>query len=158
MIGKEKAKKPDFNSLNNYLTANPKINQIKKHLTQKDKKKSDKKGLNNLEKITGSGDINIAGNQPIIIYKKQSNNKKISKSPNPFNSKYTINKNKFEYVSKNFKNIIVIIILVQTIIIIIYIIIIIISQTKIKIYQSIKTKKIIQKDLSIIIILTIVLI
>ena len=31
MIGKEKAKKPDFNSLNNYLTANPKINQIKKH-------------------------------------------------------------------------------------------------------------------------------
>ena len=99
MIGKEKAKKPDFNSLNNYLTANPKINQIKKHLTQKDKKKSDKKGLNNLEKITGSGDINIAGNQPIIIYKKQSNNKKISKSPNPFNSKYTINKNKFEYVS-----------------------------------------------------------
>ena len=126
MIGKEKAKKPDFNSLNNYLTANPKINQIKKHLTQKDKKKSDKKGLNNLEKITGSGDINIAGNQPIIIYKKQSNNKKISKSPNPFNSKYT---------RKNFKNIIVIIILVQTIIIIIYIIIIIISQTKIKIYQ-----------------------
>jgi hypothetical protein len=99
MIGKNKAKKPDFNSLNNYLASNPKNNIAKKPISQKDKKKSDKKGLHNLEKITGSGDINIGGNQAILIYKKQSNNKKISKSPNPFNSKYSINKNKYEYVS-----------------------------------------------------------
>ena len=98
MLGKEKSKKLDFNPINNYLT-NPKNNTTKKPASQKDKKKSDKKSINNLEKITGSGDIKAGGNQPIVIYKKQSNNKKISKSPNPFNTKYIINKNKFEYIS-----------------------------------------------------------
>ena len=99
MYGKDKSKKLDFNSINNYLIANPKNNLAKKPISQKNKKKLDKNHINNFEKITGSGDINYAGNQPIVIYKKQSSSKKVSKSPNPFNSKYTINKNKFEYVS-----------------------------------------------------------
>ena len=98
MFVREKANKSNFANLNNYFTSNPKNNQKKKSLGQKNKKKSGQKNKNNFEKITGSGDINVSGSQPKVIFKKQSN-KKISKSPNPLNSKYTINKTKFEYVS-----------------------------------------------------------
>ena len=98
MINKEKPKKSDFPNYNNYLVQSQKNIPIKKSSEQKNKKKSAPKNSNNLEKITGSGDINIAGSQPIVMFKKPVN-KKVSKSPNPLNSKYTINKPKFEYVS-----------------------------------------------------------
>ena len=98
MLNKDKAKKSDFSNYNNYLASNQKDNPIKKSVEQKNKKKSAPKNSNNLEKITGSGDINIAGSQPIVMFKKTSN-KKVSKSPNPLNTKYTINKTKFEYIS-----------------------------------------------------------
>ena len=98
MLNKDKAKKSDFSNYNNYLASNQKDKPIKKSVEQKNKKKSAPKNSNNLEKITGSGDINIAGSQPIVMFKKTSN-KKVSKSPNPLNTKYTINKTKFEYIS-----------------------------------------------------------
>ena len=98
MLIKERAKKPDFENTNNYFTSNQKYIPIKKSIEQKQNKKSTKKSKNNFEKITGSGDINVTGSQPIVMFKKSSNNK-ISKSPNPLNSKYTINKTKFDYVS-----------------------------------------------------------
>ena len=99
MLGKDGPKNFDFNSLKNYFTSNQKNLPIKKPIPHKDKKKSTQKNINNLEKITGSGAINISGNQPIVVYKKQTKNKKVSKSPNPLNSKYMINKAKNEYVS-----------------------------------------------------------
>ena len=99
MLGKDGPKNLDFNSLKNYFTSNQKNLPIKKPIPHKDKKKSTQKNINNLEKITGSGAINISGNQPIVVYKKQTKNKKVSKSPNPLNSKYMINKAKNEYVS-----------------------------------------------------------
>ena len=99
MLGKDGPKNLDFNSLKNYFTSNQKNLPIKKPMPHKDKKKSTQKNINNLEKITGSGAINISGNQPIVVYKKQTKNKKVSKSPNPLNSKYMINKAKNEYVS-----------------------------------------------------------
>ena len=98
MFIKERAKKSDFGNINNYFASNQKYIPIKKFIDQKQNKKSIKKTTNNFEKITGSGDINITGSQPIIMFKKPSNNK-ATKSPNPLNSKYTINKTKFEYVS-----------------------------------------------------------
>ena len=98
MLIKERVKKPDFANINNYFDLNIKDIPIKKSIDQKQNKKSTQKNPNNFEKITGSGDINITGSQPIVMFKKPSN-KKPSKSPNPFNSKYTINKAKFDYVS-----------------------------------------------------------
>ena len=99
MLGKDRTKKLNFNNINNYINPNPKNILMKKPSTQKDTKKTSKKIINNFEKITGSGDINIAGNNPVVVYKKSNNHKKVSKSPNPLKSKYTINKTKFEYVS-----------------------------------------------------------
>ena len=99
MLAKDRTKKLDFNNINNYINPNPKNIPMKKPSTQKDTKKTSKKIINNFEKITGSGDINIAGNNPVVVYKKSNNHKKVSKSPNPLKSKYTINKTKFEYVS-----------------------------------------------------------
>ena len=95
MLSKNRTKKPD---LNNYLRENPKNNVIKKSGLQNDTKKLNQKNLNNFEKITGSGEINILGNNPVVMFKKQTN-KKVSKSPNPLKSKITINKTKFEYLS-----------------------------------------------------------
>ena len=99
MLGKDRTKKFDFNNINNYFNSNTKNIPMKKPSTQKDNKKTSKKITNNFEKITGSRDTNIAGNEPVLVYKKTNNNKKVSKSPNPLKSKYTINKTKFEYVS-----------------------------------------------------------
>ena len=98
MLIKERTKKPNFENINNYFASNQKNIPSKKSIEQKQNKKSTKKSINNFEKITGSSGINITGSQPIVMFKKPSNNKE-SKSPNPLNSKYVINKTKFDYVS-----------------------------------------------------------
>jgi hypothetical protein len=98
MLAKEREKKPYFENINNYFSLKQKNILIKTSIDQKQNKKSTKKSTNKFEKITCSGDINNTGSQPIVMFKKPSKIK-ASKSPNPLNSKYTIDKTKFDYLS-----------------------------------------------------------
>ncbi len=86
MINKEKEMKSD----NFYLLAN--LHQKKKIEKNKDKKKSGAKSNTNFTKITSVGNINTSGNQPIVVFKKNSTKKCKSDLNN-------IQKQKNEYIS-----------------------------------------------------------